>query len=90
MCVWGIRNGTLSYRAGIPKGWRREGGDREGARTLHTAVSENRVGAPAVRQGKRERARSSSVQEAEVGGITALWPVWDTYETLKKVGTLGR
>lgn len=50
MCVWGIRNGTLSYRAGILKGWRREGVDGEGARTLHTTVSENRVGAPAVHQ----------------------------------------
>lgn len=91
MCVWGIRNGTLSYRAGIPKGWRREGVVTEREPEPYTQLYQRTEWAP--QQSGRENEKEPEVHQCKRlrrGGITALWPVWDTYETLKKVGTLGR
>lgn len=63
MCVWGIRNGTLSYRAGIPKGWRREGVVTEREPEPYTQLYQRTEWAP--QQSSRENEKEPEVHQCK-------------------------
>lgn len=89
--MWGE---SETARCPTEQAYRRDGEERvvtEREPEPYTQLYQRTEWAP--QQSGRENEKEPEVHQCKRlrrGGITALWPVWDTYETLKKVGTLGR